>query len=301
MAGSPRGIAYALSAYGIWGLFPIYWKALEHVDVLEVVAHRIAWTVPFVALVLTANGGWAPVRTVLRTPTRIFALCLTTIAITLNWGIYIWAVGHERVLEASLGYYLSPILSVTVGFLAFRERLTRLQIAAVALAALGVLNEVFAYGDVPWAALGVGISFAIYGAVRKATPIDAPSGLLLETALLAPCAAAWMLWLALQGHADFLHVNPATDVLLVLGGAVTAIPLLFYVGAARRLPLSTLGLLFYLTPSLQFAVGIFVYGEPFPPTRAITFVLVWVGLVIFVLGSKFGRSIDRSSVSGVRS
>ncbi len=287
--GPARGLAYAISAYSIWGLFPVYWKWLAHVDPVEVLAHRILWTVPFVALILTVTAGWRPVQEILRAPSRLLPLVLTSVLISANWGIYIWAVASGRVVEGSLGYYLSPLLSVSVGVLIFRDRLTRWQVFAVFLATLGVVNEMFSLGHVPWAALGVGFSFALYGALRKLTPIDAPSGLFLETLLIAPFALGWVLWLDVAGEAGFLNADGRTDALLALGGVVTAVPLLLYVGAARRLALSTVGILFYMTPTLQLGIGVLVYGEPFPVSRGITFGLIWAALIVFTVESQLRR------------
>lgn len=274
------GYSYAVGAYLIWGLFPVYWKWLSHVEALEVLAHRVVWTVPFVAVVLTVASRWYRVGAVIRDRRQVLTLTLTTILIAFNWGVYIWAVNHDQVVQASLGYFLTPLLSVLLGMLLFHERLRMWQWIALAIAAAGVANQVVFSHTPSWVSLSVGLSFAGYGALRKLVSCDSATGLFVETMLLAPVAFGWMWWLSATDAAAFLHTDWTTDSLLVLGGVVTGTPLLFYVAGAKRLPLATLGLIFYLTPTLQFLLGIFVYGEPMEFAQSITFMLIWGGLVL---------------------
>lgn len=277
------GYSYAVAAYVIWGLFPVYWKWLTHVDALEVLAHRIVWTVPFVAVVLTGVRGWHRVGAVIRDKQQMLILMVTTVLIALNWGIYIWAVNHDQVVQASLGYFLTPLLSVLLGMLLFQERLRMWQWIALAMAAAGVINQVIFSHAPSWVSLGVGFSFAGYGALRKLMSCDSATGLFVETTLITPVALAWMWWLNGIGAAAFLHTDWTTDSLLVLGGVVTGTPLLFYVAAAKRLQLATLGFIFYLTPSLQFLLGVFVYGEAMEFAQSITFILIWTGLALHTI------------------
>ncbi len=274
------GYSYAVAAYVIWGLFPVYWKWLSHVEALEVLAHRIVWTVPFVALVLTVVGRWHRVGTVIKDRQQMLTLTVTTVLIAVNWGIYIWAVNHDQVVQASLGYFLTPLLSVLLGMLLFHERLRMWQWIALAMAAAGVVNQLVFSHAPSWVSLGVGLSFAGYGALRKLVSCDSATGLFVETMLLTPVALAWMWWLSGTGSGAFLHTDWTTDSLLVLGGVVTGTPLLFYVAAAKRLPLATLGFIFYLTPTIQFLLGVLVYDEPLELAQSITFVVIWAGLVL---------------------
>jgi len=282
-----RGYLLAITAYSIWGLFPLYWKLLAHVDSLEVLAHRTGWSVVFVGLLLAFRGGWGPVRETLRRPREVLLLACSALGIALNWGIYIWAVANAKVVEASMGYYLAPLLSVLVGALVFGERLRRWQLLAVTLAAAGVVNQLLSLGVVPWIGLSVGISFALYGAIRKGCRCDSITGLFVETLLLAPAAFAWMAWLEAQGVAHFLHAGWGDDLLLLACGAVTATPLLLYVGGARRLPLASMGLLFYVTPTLQFLIGTLLYAESVSPVLLITFASIWAALALYTLEGRW--------------
>ncbi len=274
------GYSYAVAAYVIWGLFPVYWKWLAHVDALEVLAHRILWTALFVALVLTIVRRWRRVVAVVKDQRQMLTLMVTTVLIAVNWGIYIWAVNHDQVVQASLGYFLTPLLSVLLGMLLFQERLRLWQWIALALAAAGVVNQVVFSHAPSWVSLGVGFSFAGYGALRKLVSCDSATGLFVETMLLAPVALAWMWWLSGTGASAFLHADGITDGLLIFGGVVTGTPLLLYVAGAKRLPLATLGFIFYLTPTLQFLLGVVVYGESMELAQSVTFTLIWIGLVL---------------------
>lgn len=278
-----RGYLLAISAYVIWGLFPVYWKQLADVAALEVLAHRTGWSLVFVGALLLITRQGSAALAVLASPRDRWRLMFSSLAIAFNWGIYIWAVANEQVVAASMGYYLSPLLSVLAGALFFAEHLRRAQWLAVALAAAGVLNQMVSLGEVPWVGLSVGISFAVYGAIRKACHCDSLTGLFAETLMLAPLAFGWMIWLAQQGEAAFLNQGLMTDSLLLLAGAVTATPLLLYVGGARRLPLATMGLLFYLTPSIQFGIGVLLYGEAVSLPLMITFMLIWAALALYTV------------------
>jgi chloramphenicol-sensitive protein RarD len=277
------GLGFALAAYLIWGGFPLYWKQLAGVDPVEVLAHRVLWTLPFAAAVVHFGGHWRPVRAALRDWRQLSLLVLTAALIALNWGVYIWAVANDRVLEASLGYYLTPLVSVLLGVVAFAERLRPLQWAAVAFAAAGVAYLMLAEAAPPWAGLTVAFSFGLYGALRKRARVDSAAGLFVETAVLAPAALAWVAWLAAAGNGAFAAGELSTDLLLMGAGVMTAVPLLCYVAGTRRLPLATMGVLFYLTPSLQFLLGTLVYDERLSGAQAGGFGLIWCGLLVYVL------------------
>ncbi len=277
------GYAFAVAAYVIWGLFPIYWKWLVHVDALEILAHRVFWTVPFTTVVLVMIKRWRTVYPTVRDRKQLRLLIFSTCLISINWGVYIWAVNHDRVVQASLGYFLTPLLSVALGVIFFHERLRQWQWIAVLLALAGVVNQLVFSQTPSWVSLSVGLSFAGYGALRKLVSCDSATGLLVETALLAPLAAAWMWWLDASGNAAFMHSGWTTDLLLIFGGVMTGTPLLLYVAGAKRLPLATMGLVFYLTPTLQFLLGVFVYDEPVGTAQTITFGLIWTGLAVHVL------------------
>jgi chloramphenicol-sensitive protein RarD len=266
---------------------PVYWKWLVHVDALEILSHRILWTAPFVALVLTLAGRWQAVRNTVRDLRQVALLGLTTVLIALNWGIYIWAVNNDQVVPASLGYFLTPLLHVLVGIVLFHERPRLWQWLAVALAASGVLVQFLFSSTALWVSLSVGLTFALYGGLRKLVSADSASGLFLEAAVLAPFALAWMVWVAGTGQAAFLVGQPLTDLLLVLCGVVTGVPLLLFVAGTKRLPMTTVGLLFYLTPSLQFLLGVFVYGERVDTAQALAFALIGCALVLFTLEGRY--------------
>lgn len=283
MAGiSVPGLFFALSAYIIWGLFPLYFKMLAHVSFLEVVGHRILWTLPFVAVVLQLTGRWGPVRRALADPRQLSLLALSALLIGSNWAIYIWAVTHDRVLDASLGYYLTPLVSVAIGVVAFRESVRWLQWLAVLLATLGVFTLIFDAGVFPWAGLFVAVSFGVYGALRKRAVVESAAGLFVETAVLAPLALIGLLILGATHGAAFGPADVTTTVMLVGAGVMTGVPLLCYVAGARRLRLFTVGTLFYITPTLQFLLATLLYEEPLSWTRAVTFILIWSGLVVLL-------------------
>jgi chloramphenicol-sensitive protein RarD len=277
---SRTGLAAAVAAFFLWGLFPLYWKQLAAVPAVEVVAHRIVWGLVAVAVWVTVRGRWADARAVASRPRTLLRLAGSGALITLNWLLYIWAVIHGHVVDASLGYFINPLVNVVLGVLVLRERLGRAQSIAVALAAAGVAVLTVAHGRLPWIALALALSFGLYGLARKTVSADAVTGLLWETALLAPLAAGYLVYLARQGTGAFGSSAPATSTLLALGGPVTAVPLVLFALGARALPLSTVGFLQYLSPSLQFLLAVLVFREPFTPEHAVTFTFIWVALAI---------------------
>jgi chloramphenicol-sensitive protein RarD len=279
-ASTRAGTAAAVAAFLLWGLFPLYWKRLAAVPALEVVAHRTAWGLVAMAVWVTLSGRWADARATASRPRTVARLAGSAVLIGLNWLLYIWAVVHDHVVEASLGYFVNPLVNVLLGVLVLRERLSRAQWIAVALATAGVAILTLAHGRLPWIALALAVSFGLYGLARKTVGADAVVGLLWETGLLAPVAAGYLVVLHFQGTGAFGRADPGTSAFLALGGAVTAVPLVLFAYGARALPLSTLGFLQYLSPSLQFLLAVLVFREPFTAAHAATFACIWAALAL---------------------
>ena len=277
------GIAYGLAAYGLWGLFPLYWKLFHHVPAPQALAHRIAWS--FIALMLLTAGLER------RTGSRRLPLSLpfaglyvaAAVLIGLNWLLYIWAVNAGFVVETSLGYFITPLVNVVVGVLVFRERLRPAQWVAVALAGAGVLYLTSAYGSVPWIAMGLAASFGGYGVAKKKAPFGALAGLTLESAVLVGPAALYLGALQVRGDGLFLRAGAGTDLLLVSSGLVTIVPLLFFAASVRRVPLSLVGLLQYIAPTIQLVLGVLVFHEPFTRAQLVGFSFVWLALAVFAV------------------
>jgi chloramphenicol-sensitive protein RarD len=277
------GLLLGLGAYLTWGVLPLYFKALAHVDPFEIVAHRILWSLIFLGALVTIWRRWPAIRAALATPRVAFTLLVTAVLIGVNWLVYIWAVLNGHVLEGSLGYYLNPLVNILLGTLLLKERLSRPRLFAVGLAAGGVAVLAFGAGDGLWISLTLAFSFALYGFLRKVAPVDSLEGLSIETALLAPIALGWVLWLQAQGQSGLGAWGIGTDLLLVLAGALTAIPLLLFTAAAKRLPYSTLGFLQYIAPSIQFLLAVLAFGEPLTTAHMICFGAIWTALAIFTL------------------
>lgn len=275
------GLLFGLGAYLLWGVLPLYFKALVHVAPTEIVAHRILWSLIFLALLVTLWRRWSAIRAAVATGRVLLTLIVTALLIAVNWLVYIYAVVSGHVLEGSLGYYLNPLVNVLLGVVLLKERLSRGQMFAVALAAAGVAVLAWGAGSGLWISLVLAATFALYGFLRKVAPVDSLEGLSIETAILAPVALGWVLWLQHRGIGGFGGFGLATDALLVLGGAVTAIPLLLFTAAARRLPYSTLGFLQYIAPSLQFLLAVLAFGEPLTTAHMICFGAIWTALAIF--------------------
>jgi chloramphenicol-sensitive protein RarD len=281
LEGSLRlGALSAIAAFLLWGVFPLYWKLLAAVPALEVVAHRTIWGFFSVALWVTWRRRWSLARAAAARSRTLLALVAAALLIGFNWLLFIWAVAHAHVAEASLGYYINPLLSVVLGVAVLGERLGRAQLMALALAGTGVTVLTLAYGRLPWIALALALSFALYGLVRKTVAADAVTGLLWETGILVPAALAWLVRLAVRGEGSFAHMPILTSGLLALAGPVTAIPLVLFAKGARALPLSTIGLFQYLAPSLQFLLAVAVFREPFTTAHLVTFACIWSALAL---------------------
>lgn len=274
------GIVAGLIAYSLWGVFPVYFKIIESVAPTEVLAHRIVWAVPFGALILLFRRQWPEVRRALTDRTTVSWLGLSALFITVNWFIYIWAVQNERIFETSLGYYINPLMYVFVGVLFFGERLRSLQLAAVIFASVGVLVLTLSGGTFPWVAISLAVFFTAYGVIRKRVAIGAMPGLFVETVLLFPFAMVWMTWLLVAGQASFGTQDMSLAMLLLAAGPITVVPLLLFAVAARRLPLTMIGFMQFLAPTLQLLTGIY-YGEKLTTAHQICFGLIWVAVILF--------------------
>ncbi|MDF2097029.1 EamA family transporter RarD [Aquibaculum arenosum] len=284
------GVGFGLATFIFWGLAPIYFRQVAWVDPYELLAHRVVWSALVLApLVILANE-MGKVRQALRDGRTLLALAGSTLLISLNWLIFIIAIVSDRLLEVSLGYYLNPLINVLLGLVFLRERMGRLRWLGVALGAIGVANLALRHEGFPWISISLALCFGFYGLIRKQTALGARDGLFLETILLLPLALAFLLWMNAQGTGAFLSAAaPGSDLMLMASGVVTAVPLLWFAAAARRLELATIGVMQYIAPTLQFFLAVLVYGEAFTSVHAVTFVFIWVGVVCFIVGSLMER------------
>ncbi|RWE40335.1 MAG: EamA family transporter RarD [Mesorhizobium sp.] len=276
-----RGFLLALGAYLLWGLLPFYMKAVAHLPLAEVIAHRIVWSVPIAAAVLVWAGRTTDFKAAIRSPRTIAMAALTAALISVNWGIYVWAIAVDRTVETALGYYINPLVNVVVGALLLGERLDRLQIAAVALAAVAVAVLTIDGGKLPWVSLALAFSFAAYGFFRKTLPIGPSQGFLLEVLLLSVPALGYIVFLIATGKDHFVSGNGTDTALLIGCGPVTAVPLLLFAFGAKLLRLSTIGIMQYIAPTMVFLIAVLIFDEPFGTTQAIAFALIWAALAIY--------------------
>jgi len=277
-----KGYPIILTGFISWGLFPLYWSLLGHVPAMEVLMHRVIWSVPVLLLLVIPVVVWRrDFFQVWIHREKLLLLLLTSVLISINWGVFIWAVAEHRVIEASMGYFLTPLLNVLAGLLVFKERLTRLQWLAVALAAAGVVVYMVQVAGFPWVAIILALSFSSYGVLRKKIKVSAVPGLLVETLLILPFSLVWIAYLHQSNSAWFLQQSDFTDLWLILGGLVTVVPLVFFTAGTRLLPMATVGILSYITPSLQFFSGVFFLGEPMSFNKLQAFGLIWMGLILF--------------------
>ncbi|WP_313166527.1 EamA family transporter RarD [Massilia oculi] len=275
------GIIYAALAFLCWGLFPIYFHALGDVPPMQILAHRMLWSLGFLLIVLVLRRQWKWLN-VVRQPRVFFSFVLSAVLLSANWLVYIWSVTNHHVIEASLGYFINPLVNIMLGYLILKERLRTVQWVAIAIAALGVGWLTWQTGTVPWIALFLAFSFGSYGLLRKTAALGALEGLSFETIVLFPLAAAYVIWLTVNGQNVFINTDSdTTRVLLVMAGPLTAIPLLLFASGARRIPLSILGLLQYLSPTLQFLLGVWLFKEAFTADRLVGFALIWSALILF--------------------
>ena len=276
-----RGFLYGIAAYGLWGVLPIYFKAIAGIAAVDIVAHRVLWSLPFLALLLFASRGWGEVARAIRRRRTLLLLLVTAVLIATNWLLYVHAVTSGHILAGSLGYYLNPLANVLLGRFILKERLSGLQWAAIAIAAAGIMALAGGALDQLWISLTLAVTFATYGLLRKIALVDSVAGLAIETALLFPLAIAWLAWRLVAGEPAFGSTNGETA-LLLLAGVVSTIPLLLFTAAARRLRYSTLGMLQFIAPTLQFVCAVWLYGEPFGRAHAIAFGAIWVALALYM-------------------
>ena len=280
-----KGILSAVVAYLMWGFLPIYWKLLRQAEALEILSHRIFWSLFFLAVFLLLTGRnsifRAELRVLVQDRRRVCGVLVSTVLITLNWLIYIWAVNDSRIVETSLGYYINPLVNVLLGVALLKERLSTKQYLAVALAATGVLNLTLNFGAFPWVALSLAVSFGLYGLCKKLLGLSPITGITLETLLISPVALIYLFSLEVQNAGTFGWANPWPTALFIGAGIVTAVPMVLFANAANQLPLSLLGFIQYLSPTIALLTGVFLYHEPFTHMHALSFGLIWLALALF--------------------
>jgi len=283
------GFLCCLGCYTIWGGLPLYFRALDHIQPTEMLAHRIVWSVPTGIILIVIARNWAQLRAAI-TPQHLLWLSISAVLIGANWLIYIWAVGQERVMEASLGYYINPLVNVLIGAVFFAERLRPAQWVAVGLATIGVAIMTTALGYLPWVALVLCLTFAFYSVIRKQVQVDSRAGFVVEAALLAPLALIWLGWFVAQPDGRPMGESVADVPMLIAAGPITAVPLILFAIAAKRLRLSTMGMMQYIGPTLQFLISVLVFKEAFGLTHALAFAFIWTALIVFTLDSLMGEA-----------
>ncbi|MBB4185092.1 chloramphenicol-sensitive protein RarD [Sinorhizobium terangae] len=278
---SAKGFAFALSAYLLWGFLPFFMKAVAHIPAAEVVAHRIVWSVPLAGLVLVWLGRTQELKTALRSPSMLRMATLTAVLVTINWGIYVWAIGAGRAIETALGYYINPLFSIFLGAVLLKERPNAAQMVAIALAVIAVAVLAFDAGGLPWVSIGLCISWGFYAFFRKTLPIGPNQGFFLEVLLLSIPAIGYILWLESTGQGHFGDTGLADVLWLLSCGIVTAVPLMIYANGAKLLRLSTIGIMQYIAPTMIFVIAVFVFHEPFGTAKLIAFALIWAALFVY--------------------
>lgn len=279
-----EGIIYAALSYFIWGLIPIYWKFVQHVSAGEILAHRVLWSFVFMIILLLLINKWRGflsfVKEIAYQPKKLAALLTASILVSINWGIFIWAVNSGHILQTSLGYYINPLVSVLLGVVVLKEKLSGAQILSFTLAGIGVLILTLHYGEVPWVALSLAVSFGLYGLAKKMIKVDAEIGLTLETMMVTPLAIIFMVYLLFTSKPLFFE-SASTSFLLMGGGIATALPLLFFAKGAQKVPLSMMGILQYIAPTMTLLIGVFMYHEPFTKIHLLSFIFIWSALLIY--------------------
>jgi chloramphenicol-sensitive protein RarD len=276
-----KGVLYGIGAYLAWGVFPIYWKWLQSVAAIQLISHRIIWSFIFLAGIIFATRQWRAFRSAVLSRRVLLIYLASAILLSINWLTYVWAVNAGFIVETSLGYFINPLLSVLLGVIFLHERLRLWQWALIGLAAIGVVYVALSYGHFPWIALTLAFSFGTYGLIKKTAPLGSLHGLTLETGLLFLPAVGFLVFMEANGQGAFLHSGPTKDLLMVGAGVVTSVPLLLFAAAAQRIPLSTMGVLQYVTPTMQFLLGILLYREPFNQSHLIGFCIVWLALILY--------------------
>lgn len=276
-----KGIYYAVGAFVMWGIAPIYFKAVDHVPALEVLTHRVVWSVVFLGLFIFLSGKLNDLLTLKSNPKMLLSLGASALVISINWLVFIWAVSEHRLVEATLGYFINPLINIVFGFFIFSERLRFFQIIAVVIATIAVFYQILLLGELPWIALTLATSFSIYSVLRKKIAIDSVTGLFVETIWLFPAAIIYLVWLGTQSDLVFLNGTTSTQMLLLAAGIVTSLPLITFAAGARRLSLTLVGLIQYIGPSIAFLIAVFYFNEPMNQDRLITFIMIWIALAIF--------------------
>lgn len=284
-----KGVLFALAAYILWGFFPLYFKAIQQVSALQILAHRIAWGFVFTLAVVLVLRQWKEFRASVFNRRTFLIYAGASVVLGINWFTYVWAVITNHVVESSLGYFINPIVSVLLGVIFLRERLRTFQWVAISMVTAGVVYLTITFGQLPWISLVLAVTFGFYGLLKKIAPLGALHGITLETAVLTIPSLVYLLIVNANGTGTFGHSTPLLDFLLVLSGPVTAIPLLLFATGARRIPLTTIGLLQYIAPTLQFLLGVLVFHEPFDQTRLIGFMIIWLALVLFSVENLLAR------------
>ncbi|MSV39501.1 MAG: EamA family transporter RarD [Actinobacteria bacterium] len=292
MSKNKMGLLFGVGAYSLWGLFPLFWPLLEPANALEIVSHRAVWTLVFCFIVLAITKSLRATMTTLKRPKVAAKLFITSFLISVNWLIYIWATNNGHVVEASLGYYINPLIIISFGVLLLKEKMRILQWTSVGIATCGVLVLTFDYGRPPWVAIGLAISWGSYGVMKKQLGLGALEGLFTETLIASVPYLAYLIYIGNQGNGQFGH-SPGLTLLLISAGAITAIPLLLFNGSTTRLPLTVIGLLQYITPTIQFSIGVWVRHEDMPPARWVGFLFIWLALTALALDLiKSSRTVD---------
>ena len=287
------GIMFAVAAYGLWGILPLYWKLISNVFSMEILSNRIVWAFVFMALIIALTKQWNELKLLVKDKKQMLYIFIASILIAINWGMYIWAVNSNRIVDASLGYYINPLLAVALGVLIYKEKLSYWTWAAIIVASIGVMIKTVQYGKVPWISLGLAISFALYGAIKKSVKANSIVGLTIETAMLAPVAAAYIVARHISGVGAFRTEGALVILLLVGAGIVTAIPLLLFSSATKRLPLSLVGLTQYISPSISLIIAVVVYHESFTNVDMIAFCFIWAALVIYSISQlNMGKELE---------
>jgi chloramphenicol-sensitive protein RarD len=294
---SNKGLIYAIFAYTLWGVLPLYWHKLSDIPASEILVYRIIWSLVFLVIILSLRRQWSWVKPFLSQPRTIAIICLSAILLAGNWFIYIWAINAGFVIETSLGYFINPLVNVLLGTLFLHERLRTGQWVSVGIAAIGVFYLALTYGSLPWIALSLAFSFGFYGLLKKKVKLGAAQSLASEMSVLFIPALAYLIFLESKGQAALGNSTAMISALLICTGVVTAVPLVLFAAAARRVPLSTLGVLQYIAPTLQFLIGLLVLGEPFTIQKLVGFIIIWIALIVYSLEGVWQRRLQAASVS----
>ena len=286
--GLNKGVLYAIAAYGMWGFFPLYFKAISQVPPLQILSHRVIWSFVFLAIIVSIRHDWTKLRA-LATPKVLLTYLVAALLLGVNWFVFIWGVNSGFVVESSLGYFINPLVNVLLGTIFLRERLKPMQWIPIGLATIGVLYLTLSYGRLPWIALSLALTFGLYGLAKKLAPLNALHGLSLETVILFVPALAYLLVMEKSGAGAFGHLGIGMDLAVAVSGILTALPLLFFAEAAHLIPLTTMGLIQYISPTFQFLTGVVIFHEPFTEARVIGFSIIWIALILYSASNLFER------------